>query len=260
MLDRESLTAPFVLVLRFVVGGVWGSFAAGMAGPKPFMLLLPAWTASKAGWRQFLHTLAMIRNGNTSATLEDAAASRLGNDLEERAGVCYVCPGEKYEFIAAGAARDTAPFFGIWFCGGLDYGAAGGQSGTARAVELVDKAQASRGKSRGEGYKLSSVKTSLAALQDAGLVRTSAEEKERLLSDPAMKARRDVAIAELNAKRKADPAVRARKNQKKKEARLRNAAVCLRTTASCCRRLLLLAAVAATRASPARALPARSRA
>ena len=58
------------------------------------MLLLPAWTASKTGWRQFLHTLAMIRNGNTSATLEDAAASRLGNDLEERAGVCYVCPGD----------------------------------------------------------------------------------------------------------------------------------------------------------------------
>ena len=27
----------------------------------------------------------------------------------------------RYEFAAAGTARDSAPFFGIWFCGGLDY-------------------------------------------------------------------------------------------------------------------------------------------
>ena len=53
-------------------------------------------------------------------------------------GVCYVCPGTKYEFIAAGNARDTAPFFGIWFCGGL--GSAG--EGIKRAVKLVAKAQA----------------------------------------------------------------------------------------------------------------------
>ena len=53
-------------------------------------------------------------------------------------GVCYVCPGTKYEFIAAGNARDTAPFFGIWFCGGL--GTAG--EGVKRAMKLVTKAQA----------------------------------------------------------------------------------------------------------------------
>ncbi len=194
-------------------------------GPKPFMLLLPAWTASKAVWRQFLAALAQIRSGNTSATLEHSAqvpTSRLGNDLEDKAGVCYVCPGEKYEFIAAGAARDTAPFFGIWFCGGLEYGE--GKSGTSRAVELVAKAQATRAQSR-EGYKSASVKTSLRQLQDAGIVRSEAEERERLLANPVQKARRDAAIAELTAKRKVDPVARARKTQKKKDARLKNAAV-----------------------------------
>ena len=193
--------------------------------PKPFMLLLPAWTASKAVWRQFLAALAQIRAGNTSATLEHGEGvptSRLGDDLEEKAGVCYVCPGEKYEFIAAGAARDSAPFFGIWFCGGLDY--ADGQSGTARAVQLVAKAQAARAQSR-EGYQPATVKTSLRQLQDAGIVRSEAEERERLLANPVQKARRDAAIAELAAKRKADPEARARKNQKKKVARLKTAAV-----------------------------------
>ena len=194
-------------------------------GPKPFMLLLPAWTSSKAVWRQFLAALAQIRAGNTSATLEHVTGvttSRRGDDLEEKAGVCYVCPGEKYEFIAAGAARDTAPFFGIWFCGGLEYG--NGQSGTARAVQLVTKAQAARAQSR-EGYKPATVKTSLRQLQDAGIVRSEAEERERLLANPLQKARRDAAIAELAAKRRADPAARARKNQKKKDARLKTAAV-----------------------------------
>jgi hypothetical protein len=52
----------------------------------------------------------------------------------------------RYEFAAAGTARDSAPFFGIWFCGGLDqplpdptsalsrYSTAANDGGVARAA------------------------------------------------------------------------------------------------------------------------------
>ena len=31
----------------------------------------------------------------------------------------YFVPGEKYEYSAAVRSRDTAPFYGVWFCGGF---------------------------------------------------------------------------------------------------------------------------------------------
>ena len=190
-------------------------------GPKPFMLLLPAWSASKAGWRQFLHTLAEIRNGNVRASLEDASGlhhSRLGDELERQAGVCYVCPGEKYEFIAAGNCAETAPFFGIWFCGGLSTGGAG----VARAAQVVAKAQAVRGKSRSD-YKPSAVHATLKELKDAGIITSDEEARAELLANPAQKAARDAALKAQNAIRKADPAEKARIKAKKNDARYKNA-------------------------------------
>jgi hypothetical protein len=40
------------------------------------------------------------------------------------AGVFYVAPATKYAFDAAVAARDEAPFFAVWFCGGFQDNAA----------------------------------------------------------------------------------------------------------------------------------------
>ena len=55
------------------------------------MLLLPAWTASKASWRQFLYCLGQLRDGKQGVTLADGArvpSARLGKELEAQAGAC----------------------------------------------------------------------------------------------------------------------------------------------------------------------------
>ncbi len=41
------------------------------------------------------------------------------DDLERAAGVFYYAPEDKYEYTAAVSSREHAPFFGVWFCGGL---------------------------------------------------------------------------------------------------------------------------------------------
>jgi hypothetical protein len=38
---------------------------------------------------------------------------------QAKAAVFYFVPGSKYEFSAAVRARDSAPFYGVWFCGGF---------------------------------------------------------------------------------------------------------------------------------------------
>jgi hypothetical protein len=68
----------------------------------PFALLLPAWSASKLGWRQLLWALAALRVGKLTTSLDDAArgerAERAGafsERLEEAANVFYVVPSQR---------------------------------------------------------------------------------------------------------------------------------------------------------------------
>lgn len=93
------------------------------AGKKdaPFLLLLPAWSASKLAWRQLLWCLAELRKGRTNVLFEHAKqgerASRVGafsEKLEENAGCFFICPPERYQFLAAVESRDEAPFDGVW--------------------------------------------------------------------------------------------------------------------------------------------------
>ncbi|KAJ1489859.1 hypothetical protein T484DRAFT_1778638 [Baffinella frigidus] len=99
---------------------------------RPFMLLLPAWTAKWLPWRTFLWAMARLRSGKLDTTIEDAMEkakklSNLSDQLEVNAevfylvnaGVFYLAPETKYEYEAAVAAREEAPFFGVWFCGGF---------------------------------------------------------------------------------------------------------------------------------------------
>jgi hypothetical protein len=110
----------------------------GAPVPVPFLVLLPAWSAAKLGWRQLLWCLARLRAGHHSVTFEQAASGERGvrvgafsERLEEQAGCFYIVPARKYKFVAAVEARDEAPFDGIWFCGGLPSadGAGGGGGG-----------------------------------------------------------------------------------------------------------------------------------
>ena len=85
---------------------------------RPFMLLLPAHTAKWTPWRTFLWALSRLRKGKTGVTLTEARErtkklANLGDELETKAGVFYFAPADKYEFAAAVASRDEAPFFGV---------------------------------------------------------------------------------------------------------------------------------------------------
>ena len=48
------------------------------AEPVPFLVLLPAWSASKLAWRQFLWCLAKLRAGEHSVSFEEAARGERG--------------------------------------------------------------------------------------------------------------------------------------------------------------------------------------
>lgn len=79
------------------------------AGPKmparPFMLLLPAWTAAKLTWRQFLWCLGKWNKrgcgegaGERAPSMSDAAGMtlpQLSANLEHAAEVFYIVPYEK---------------------------------------------------------------------------------------------------------------------------------------------------------------------
>lgn len=183
--------------------------------PKPFLLLLPAWTAAKASWRQFLWHLARIRAGQKDTSTRQLPASVLSTELELKAGVFYICPGEKYEFLAAGTARDTAPFFGIWFCGGLGPQDQGGDctAGIEQACAAVGRVQDLRAAKK-EGYLPTLVLKSLSELRNAGLVRTVEQDRERQQANPVQRVRREKAIKKLDEKRKADPAHKALKRKR----------------------------------------------
>eukprot|EP01052_Picozoa_sp_SAG31_P043369 SAG31_NODE_7202_length_1756_cov_2.165963_2_plen_207_part_00 len=88
----------------------------GSAGPKmparPFMLLLPAWTAAKLTWRQFLWCLGKWKRrgcgeeaGERAPSMSDAAGMtlpQLSADLEHAAEVFYIVPYEKCATAFAG--------------------------------------------------------------------------------------------------------------------------------------------------------------
>ena len=151
--------------------------------------------------------------------------------------MCYACPREKYEFVAAVAAKDSAPFFGIWFCGGLDApaAAAGDPEGersaalskyakasksvqsdgsVVRATASVAAAQGARAQSKGIDLETKGVNVyaSLAALRGAGVVKSREEESARQKANPKQAKLREAGLKQLSEKRKhdADYQVRAR--------------------------------------------------
>lgn len=183
-------------------------------GGRPFMLLLPSWTAAKQYWRQFLWALGQRAIGDSSVDLEVAFRRTRGltAELERDAGCFYVVPSERYDFLhPGGGGHDVAPFHGIWFCGGWP---------TPRHLEKALKAFSRSQKRRSarapapEGEPQSGgeeapapcrVLRTLASLRDAGLVATEEEEKRRYEANPELARQRAEALARLDAARKTQP-------------------------------------------------------
>ncbi len=64
---------------------------------KPFLLLLPVYTATKSYWREF-------------TTLQGAWSPQ----------VIYLLPGSKYAYDhPEGTGHDDSPFYSAWFIGGM---------------------------------------------------------------------------------------------------------------------------------------------
>ena len=194
----------------------------GQAAPLPFLLLLPAWSASKLAWRQLLWCLAALKSGkHDHVRFEDAAhgerAHRVGafsDKLEETAGVMYVVPNDRYQFVPAVASRDEPPFDGIWFCGGF--------ASVDACVKAVEKASAkalSKGEKTTEKEEEPPVRTftSLAAMRSAGLL-PSADEALNELSE-AEREQRKRNLAALDEARNSDPHRAEKKRQKQLEQR-----------------------------------------
>ena len=187
---------------------MFGYLLAAQQTPErtPFALLLPAWTAKWLPWRTFLSALSLSRARLSGRTRESAPAAEpvtmesamkkakklanLPDDLETKAGVFYVAPGEKYEYAAAVDSRSAAPFFGVWFCGGFADGRA-----AAKARKAVTKRL---GREGGGG----AVYGTLGEMVGAGVVVGVEEEaRERLEADPEARRRRDRAIERLEEER-----------------------------------------------------------
>ena len=156
----------------------------------PFLLLLPAWTAKWLAWRTFLHAMARRLKGK-EGTLASAMGkmkklSNLEDTLERKANVFYVAPreGRQYEFEAAVASRDSAPFFSVWFVGGFKDAEEMGRSVAAITA---------KGKVR--------VFLTLAEMIAAGVVVGLEEERAKQLMVEGAKERRDEAIRKLEEER-----------------------------------------------------------
>jgi alpha-ketoglutarate-dependent dioxygenase FTO len=175
----------------------------------PFLLLLPAWSASKLAWRQFLWCLAQIRSRkNVDVSWEDVAqgerAERVGafsERLEQQAGCFFVCPPDRYRFVAAVEARDEAPFDGIWFCGGWRDPA---KVQKAFVKDTVKKAS--------KGKRVTTVCASLAELRTTKLLPTANVVTATLTQDES--ARRKRALEALDEARRSDPGYMERKRRK----------------------------------------------
>lgn len=195
--------------------------------PEPFMMLLPSWTVGKATHLKFLRALASI-NQAQGAVRECGRETHL---------VFYVCGrGDggrpaKYTFDhVRGAGLPQAPFFGVWICGGFgDVRATeGAERRTARSwAEGYWEADSSwyacrpRGAApAGEGAvevewtdgthgAISArelrggccVFSSTRELEEAGLLRSAEEVRQRQESNPKQRALREAAQEERKRRR-----------------------------------------------------------
>ena len=81
---------------------------------KPFALLLPAYTASKSYWKEFVTDLQCKSNYNTSANDGGIRGTYSGS------AVLYVLPPDSYEYRhPEGTGKDVPPFYSAWFIGGF---------------------------------------------------------------------------------------------------------------------------------------------
>merc|ERR1711988_358918 len=94
-------------------------------------------------------------------------------------------------------------FFGIWFCG-----VPNGEV-LAKWTRMVARNQERRGL---EGKMLPSV----AALEEAGLVRSAEAEKDRQMSNENQRKRREIAMKALKAQREANSSVRGETQKRKR--------------------------------------------
>ena len=76
---------------------------------KPFALLLPAYTANKSYWKDFVSTL----EGKSNYSAKSSAYSG-------ESPVLYVLPPDSYEYRhPEGTGKHTPPFYSAWFIGGF---------------------------------------------------------------------------------------------------------------------------------------------
>ena len=81
---------------------------------KPFALLLPAYTASKSYWREFVTDLESKSNYTLGSNDEGISSTYSGS------AVLYVLPPDSYEYRhPEGTGKDAPPFYSAWFIGGF---------------------------------------------------------------------------------------------------------------------------------------------
>ena len=115
-----------------------GKRRGGRRGGRPFLPLLPAWMGATDYWQAFLEELATARmargldrrraGGRPQPVLPqlppncergDGDGGAATGVLERRAGVFYLCPRQRYDFVhPEGTGHERAPFHAVWFCGG----------------------------------------------------------------------------------------------------------------------------------------------
>ena len=81
---------------------------------KPFALLLPAYTASKSYWREFVTDLESKSNYSLGSNDGGISSTYSGS------AVLYVLPPDSYEYRhPEGTGKDAPPFYSAWFIGGF---------------------------------------------------------------------------------------------------------------------------------------------
>eukprot|EP01052_Picozoa_sp_SAG31_P043368 SAG31_NODE_7202_length_1756_cov_2.165963_1_plen_190_part_00 len=124
----------------------------------------------------------------------------------------YPQKSRRYEFKHPDENKQeqTAPFFGIWFCGGFG-------SVKQSAIAAIEKAIGKR--VAASKTQRPAVLSSLSELREHAIVASEQELKQRLLTNPKQRALRDAALAKKDLERKQQPGFRAQKNKKVAAAR-----------------------------------------
>ena len=89
---------------------------------RPFLLLMPAWLALSDYWRDFLGGLASRREESSTELGKPGKPKglRKRRRLERRAGVFYVCPRARYNYVHPdGTGHARSPFHSVWYVGGF---------------------------------------------------------------------------------------------------------------------------------------------